>query len=579
MRFRALACDYDGTLACHDRLGADVIAALERARKRGIKLILVTGRTFFELARVCERLDLFHVVVAENGGVLYMPGAAEIRDQGPPPPPRLLAALDQRGVACNAGRVVLGTTRDNEGAVLEALTSTGVRMHLVHNRAALMLLPLGISKGSGVRQAIHALGLSPHDVLALGDAENDLALFEACGWAACPENAVPELKERADWVLVGRNGSGIAPVLADSLQGGPLLAGDPARHRLVVGWTTNTAAPMSIPERGINVLIHGDHLSGKSWLAGLIVERLIDRRLSVCVIDPEGDYQILADLPGVRWTQVLERRHCDEALAWFERQPAAVAVLDFSVLGQSDKERLVERSLDMLRRHRRRAGRPHWIVVDEAHYFFGRPGADRSALLEERGVCLVTYKASLLPPWTCETVDMFLLARTSVADELGALAPWLPDVDAAAILPDLPSGEFLAVAARPAQGSGALTFVAAPRLTEHVRHLRKYAEGQLAPERRFFFRDRDGRLVATAESLRGFRDVLGTVDDAVLRDHAGRGDFSRWLRDVFANAPVSRQLAKIERRARATEMQELRPAIDRLITVAIGDSEEREECA
>lgn len=83
--FKALACDYDGTLASNNRIGAEALAALSRAREAGLRLVLVTGRTFFELLRVCDRLDLFDAVVAENGGVLYFPEPGLIRDQAPPP--------------------------------------------------------------------------------------------------------------------------------------------------------------------------------------------------------------------------------------------------------------------------------------------------------------------------------------------------------------------------------------------------------------------------------------------------------------------------------------------------------------
>jgi HAD superfamily hydrolase (TIGR01484 family) len=69
--FKALACDFDGTLASDDRIGPSVHDALERARKAGLRLVLVTGRTFFELTRVCDCIELFDAVVAENGAVVY----------------------------------------------------------------------------------------------------------------------------------------------------------------------------------------------------------------------------------------------------------------------------------------------------------------------------------------------------------------------------------------------------------------------------------------------------------------------------------------------------------------------------
>src|SRR3990172_6493901 len=218
MLFKALACDYDGTLASEDRIGQAALSALEQARQAGLRLILVTGRTFFELTRVCEWLDLFDAVVAENGGVIYFPGTGVIRDQAPPPPSRLLAELDRRGISFQAGRVIVGVWRGDGGEGNEALAATGVNLQRSYNRAAFMLVPAGISKGRGVRLVIREIGLSFHDVLALGDAENDLDLFEACGWAGCPVNAVPSLWERADWIFPGEDGEAMAKAIA-----GPIL--------------------------------------------------------------------------------------------------------------------------------------------------------------------------------------------------------------------------------------------------------------------------------------------------------------------------------------------------------------------
>jgi hydroxymethylpyrimidine pyrophosphatase-like HAD family hydrolase len=74
-------------------------------------------------------------------------------------------------------------------AVLGALAEAEVALKLVENRGALMLLPAGISKGTGLKIALFGLGVSAADVLAIGDAENDFDLLDACGWSACPENA------------------------------------------------------------------------------------------------------------------------------------------------------------------------------------------------------------------------------------------------------------------------------------------------------------------------------------------------------------------------------------------------------
>ncbi len=416
MIFKALACDYDGTLASQDRIVPEALEALEQVRKAGGRLILVTGRTLFGLTRACECLDLFDAVIAENGGVLYFPSQAMIRDLAPPPPGRLLAELDRRGVSFETGRVVVGTWRGDEEKVRDALAAANVSLEIVYNRAALMLLPSGISKGEGVRQVIREYGLSFHDVLAIGDAENDLDLFEACGWTACPENAVPALKERADWVFPGENGAAVAAALVGPILGG-LVPLSP-RHQIMLGWAAETSEPVTIPARGANVLIQGDSLSGKSWLAGGLIERLYARRYATCVIDPEGDFHALGRLPGVIWVEVHEGASWEGLLSPLNRDPSACLIADLSSLPHAKKLLAIEQGFLLVREFRERLGLPHWVVLDEAHYSLHRDGIEERAIgMGEKGFCLVTYKPSWIRESVLKAVDIFILARTAVPEE------------------------------------------------------------------------------------------------------------------------------------------------------------------
>jgi len=233
--FRALACDYDGTLATQDTIAASTLEALQRARAAGIRLVLVTGRILLELARVCERLDVFDAVVAENGAVLYFPADSAVRDEGPAPSLRLLWALDRRQVPFRGGRVIVATTHDHRDAVLGALAEAEVALTLVENRGALMLLPAGISKGTGLMIALFGLGVSAADVLAIGDAENDFDLLDACGWSACPENALPRVKARVDWILPGADGEGVRRAIDEQILENNLPPPRTGRHQIYLG--------------------------------------------------------------------------------------------------------------------------------------------------------------------------------------------------------------------------------------------------------------------------------------------------------------------------------------------------------
>lgn len=576
MIFKALACDYDGTLASEDLLGPEALAALSKAREAGLRLLLVTGRTFFELTRVCERLDLFDAVVAENGAVLYYPQAGMIRDQAPPPPPRLLAELDRRGVYYQLGRVIVGTARSDEEPVRQALLATGVTLDLVYNRAALMLLPAGVSKGTGVRQVIRVLGLSFHDVLALGDAENDLALFEVCGWAACPSNAVNGLQQRADWVFPGTDGQAIAGALENAILPERLAVARSPRHRIALGWAVGSAEPVTIPERGVNVLILGDPLSGKSWMVGALIERLLSRRYAVCVIDPEGDYRVLRRLAGVTWTVIRDRRSMERALGRFERDPAACVVADLSELAHSDKVECLAAGLAAIRGLRGRFGLPHWVILDEAHYSLHAAGVAAERLgLGDKGFCLASYKGSWLADKVVQAMDVFVLARTTAPAELGFLQARLAALPgngggAICVLPEIPRGEFVLVEADPGGPPRLWSFSATPRETPHVRHLTKYADQRVGPGRAFLFRGPDGALAATAESLNEFRAAAASMDEAVLADHARRGDFSRWVEHVFSDLPLALLLRKVEARFTRGEIADLRRALSDPIELRYG---------
>jgi hydroxymethylpyrimidine pyrophosphatase-like HAD family hydrolase len=574
VRFAALACDYDGTLAFADRIGPEAFAGLERARQAGLRLILVTGRTFFDLTRVCERLDLFDGVVAENGAVLYFPQAGALRDQAPPPPARLLAELDHRGIFYQAGRVIVATARADEAGAREALAATGVSLELVYNRSALMLLPQGVSKGTGVRQVIHELGLSPHDVLALGDAENDTELFAACGFTGCPADAVPMLRDRADWIFPGENGRAIAAAIAGPILGDELRVDRSARHRVDLGWAPGTGAHVTIPSRGVNLLVPGDPGSGKSWLAGALVERLHEQRYAVCVIDPEGDYHVLGRLPSIAWLEVGDDTSMEQAMARFRDDPRACVVLDLSALSHPKKLQIIETALELARTLRQRLGRPHWIVLDEAHYSLHRRGVRETAIgLEHKGFCLVTYKPSWLRPSVLRGIDALALARTTLPEEVSFLRDWLagagePSQRAIEILPYLPSGEFVLI--QRDGGIGALTFTPSPRQTPHVRHLRKYADSQVPADQRFFFRDPEGRILMAADSFGAFRDAVASAPEGTLAHHAARGDFSRWVLDVFGDRTLGHQVRKLEARWTRGEIRDLRPRLKELVAVRYG---------
>ena len=187
----AFAADYDGTLACDGRVDAPTIDALGRLKASGRKLLMVTGRELPDLKRVFDRLDLFDIIVAENGALLYFPETQEERSVAAAPPAELVDALRSRGVQpLSVGRGIIATWSPTRRRYSTASASSGWNGRSSSTKGAVMVLPPGINKATGLAAALDALGLSPLNVLAIGDAENDHAFLTASGCAVAVANAL-----------------------------------------------------------------------------------------------------------------------------------------------------------------------------------------------------------------------------------------------------------------------------------------------------------------------------------------------------------------------------------------------------
>ncbi len=215
---RVLATDYDGTLATHGFVGPTTREALRRLRAAGWRLLMVTGRVMPELMDVFPELELFDLVVAENGALLYRPEGGEERLLAAPPPASFVETLQARGVApLSIGRVIVATLEENEEAVTEAIEAGGHALEIILNKGSVMVLPAGIDKTSGLQAAMDELGLPMDSVVGVGDAENDRAFLDACGYSVAVANALPELKEHVDLVTRGRHGEGVEELIASLL--------------------------------------------------------------------------------------------------------------------------------------------------------------------------------------------------------------------------------------------------------------------------------------------------------------------------------------------------------------------------
>jgi hypothetical protein len=331
--------------------------------------------------------------------------------------------------------------------------------------------------------------------------------------------------------------------------------------------TTNSGAPLGFAERGRNVLITGDPRSGKSWAAGVFCEQLMIHDYSTCVIDPEGDYEQLEALPRVAVLGGDDPPPSLPDLARVLRHPDVSVVINLCRSPYDEKVKYLMTLLPMLASLRRQTGLPHRIVIDEAHYFLHESNVKELLDLSLGAYTLVTYRASDLNPDVRKAMEIVCVTRTAAPEEAQAIAAMFGagTADLSSTLASLKYGEAVLLPS-PQEGETKLRRISLlPRLTTHVRHRSKYFEVPIPPGREFVF-SADGRpLGPRCRTFKEFITALGDIPGGVLDGHARRGDFSRWIADVFHDHPLASDLRKLEQRYRLGYVESLSTELARAI--------------
>ena len=219
MRFRAFATDFDGTLAHDGVVDDETIAALHRLRESGRKLLLVTGRELPSLFNTFPHTSVFDLIVAENGAALYNPRTGSIESLAEPPPPGLVEALEHAKVPLSVGHSIVATVTPYEHVVLQAIRDQRLEWHVIFNKDAVMALPSGVNKATGLAAALRVVGIDAHDVIGVGDAENDEAFLKACGLSVAVSNALAQVKAQVDLTTAAPRGEGVRELIERVLKG------------------------------------------------------------------------------------------------------------------------------------------------------------------------------------------------------------------------------------------------------------------------------------------------------------------------------------------------------------------------
>ena len=268
---KALCVDLDGTLlAPGGVLTGRTINAIRQCRQKGIKIIIATGRVIETVEPFRTALDVEGPMIYCNGAVVAdMPGGEILKASlldvkaasfcvdlsreagvyfqaffpGTRDDPRMVLVADRdaperemyhkhAGILARLGDLKEILSRPGlPGCIkamflaepeIQAMLRTRIDKHLGDSvyvaqtlRTFLELMHADVSKGQGLRFVMEQLSLKPEEVIAFGDEENDLPMFEAAGFSAAPSGAKEKVKAAADLVIGSNAEDGVAAFLED----------------------------------------------------------------------------------------------------------------------------------------------------------------------------------------------------------------------------------------------------------------------------------------------------------------------------------------------------------------------------
>jgi hypothetical protein len=554
----ALATDYDGTLATDGQVDAPTIEALREVKRSGRKLILVTGRNLPELQRAFPELDLFDLVVVENGALLFDPAKKQETPLAEPPSPAFVARLRELGVSpLSVGRTIVATWEPHQKTVLDVIHELALELHIVFNKGAVMVLPGNVNKAWGLKSALEPLCLSPHNVVGIGDAENDQVFLSTCGCAVAVENALPSVKAKADLVVAdhGRGVIELARLLTErDMRGSNLTL---PRVQPVLG-VRSDATPVCLSPFE-TILITGSSGGGKSTVVTALLEQIRDLAFQFCVFDPEGDYSEFPDAVVVG--DAKQEPRLGEVMGLLAK-PEVSVIVNLLAIDPPERPRFLARFLPEIAKLRSEAGRPHWVVLDEAHHCLPAKWNPPPVTLPKEfpAAIAITVHPDELSPHLLDIVSTVVGVGSGgrTAIELFCRASQRPTPRAPAAEPRSDQVYILT------PGNEIELISPCKPKEKQKRHARKYALGELGEDKSFYFRGPDGALNLRAQNLSAFLQMAAGVDDRTWLHHLKGGEYTRWFRDAIKDEDLA-EAASVVEADRALSAQESRARIKELI--------------
>ena len=217
MKVRAFAVDVDGTLTAEEG-GVDLEAAsvLSNVERIGYPVVLVSGRSGWELLALSINLGLSRVVVGENGGVTVFKSPLSIRLWADNTQPTLayeylssrIDGLVLRDTFPRFTEVVLERTMD-VGVLRKELAGSGLNVKVLDSGYAFHITNVGVDKSLGLSKVLQTMKVPPEEVVAIGDSETDVPMFNLVGYSVAVGNSDDAARAASKHFVKGRQGAGV----------------------------------------------------------------------------------------------------------------------------------------------------------------------------------------------------------------------------------------------------------------------------------------------------------------------------------------------------------------------------------
>jgi hypothetical protein len=388
------------------------------------------------------------------------------------------------------------------------------------------------------------MGLSPHNVVGIGDAENDHAFLNLCECSAAVSNALPVLKSRADIVTADDHGRGVVElinmILEDDLKSKDNLL---QRHEIRIG-TDSKDREVRIPPYDNNILLAGTSGGGKSTFAMSFLERLNENKLQYCIIDPEGDYE---DFENSIMVGDSKQNPSIDSVMKILNEPDKNCTVNLISIPFVKRPLFFESLFPALLELRNRTGRPHWILIDETHHLL--PASWEPAIqtipTQIKGLILVTVHPEHVSEALLKAVDLIIAIGEEPGNTIKNFSKILNQKPPELPVNELSTGE--AIAWRKELNDRPIWIKTIPPKSEKKRHKLKYAEGELPAERSFYFTGPDKKLNIRVQNLMLFLQIADGIDNETWLYHMYKGDYSKWFREMIKDEELANETEVIEK--------------------------------